>query len=154
MIFELSVALAYAAAGWEVEFIKEGAEKSPDMRVVRQHQEFFIECKRMARRTQYAEIERNEFCAYGITPSPYCCRTGSGFGSKEVSMSMHPRCRPIFFYKIWKTVLPVGAGEKLIHHSLQATVHARLIDRVAVHRHMHDFWVKANSPMLHSRAGR
>lgn len=148
VIFELSVALAYAAAGWDVEFIKEGAGKSPDMRVVRQHQEFFIECKRMARRTQYAEIERNEFLRIWDHAKPLLLQNRQWIwfkGSFHVDASTLPTD---FLHKIWKTVLPVGAGEKLIHHSPQATIHARLIDRVAVHRHMHDFWVKANSPML------
>ncbi len=61
LLFELLVALAYAEEGWDVTFIEEGQDRTPDMCIVRGDQEFFVECKRMVRTTDYSEKERNQF---------------------------------------------------------------------------------------------
>src|SRR5690606_38542827 len=62
-IFELSVAMAYASKGWDVEFIptQRGAGvKTPDMIVRKDGIEIYVECKRQERRAAYAETARNE----------------------------------------------------------------------------------------------
>jgi len=61
ILFEFVVAIGYIRNGWEVEFIPEGAEKSPDLRVVRGKEELFVECKRLAKVTDYSENERAEW---------------------------------------------------------------------------------------------
>jgi hypothetical protein len=153
VIFELSVALAYAAAGWDVEFIEEGADKSPDMRVVRGQQEFFVECKRMARRTQYSEIERNEFLRVWDYATPLLLRNRQWIWCKGCFHVDATDLPTDFLHEVWKTALPLGAGERIIHESPQATIHARLIDRAAINQHMQRFLVKANSPMLYRVLG-
>ncbi len=62
LIFEILVALSYAAKGWEVEMLEQQLPaKSPDMRVRKGDVEIYVECKRLDRRTSYAEQERNDF---------------------------------------------------------------------------------------------
>lgn len=153
VIFELLVALAYAAAGWSVELLEEGSSKSPDMRVVRDNQEFYVECKRLARRTQYAENERNEFLRMWDRAKPLLMENRQWIWFKGVFHVDTPELSTDFLHDVWKASLPIGAGETLIHDSAQATIHARLIDRAAVHRHMEQFWVKGNSPMLNRVLG-
>ena len=61
LLFEVLVALSYAERGWTVEFLQEGNAKSPDLLVRRGERELFVECKRMARKTAYAETEREQY---------------------------------------------------------------------------------------------
>lgn len=45
--FEVEVAASYVARGWSVEFVEEGKERTPDLRVAREDGVFFwVECKR------------------------------------------------------------------------------------------------------------
>lgn len=153
VLFELNVALAYAAAGWDVELIEEGVAKSPDMRVVREGQEFFVECKRMARQTQYAEKERNEFLRMWDHAKSLLLQNGQWLwfkGNFHVDVSELPTN---FLHEIWKVAFPIGNGEAIIYDGPEATIHARIIDQAAVHRHMREFWVKANSPTLTNLLG-
>lgn len=60
VLFELIVAIAYAEKGWAVEFIPEikGGPKTPDLKVVKGEEVFFVECKRLQKVTDYSEQER------------------------------------------------------------------------------------------------
>ena len=52
--FELEVASNYAKVGWEVEFLEEGSEKSPDLRLFQPttDAEVYVECKRRDHKTE------------------------------------------------------------------------------------------------------
>lgn len=60
VLFELIVAIAYAEQGWEVEFIPEikGGGKTPDLKVTKETDTVFVECKRLQKVTDYSEQER------------------------------------------------------------------------------------------------
>jgi hypothetical protein len=61
-LFELAVALMYHRNGWIVEFVKENnSMKSPDLKVTKGEREFWVECKRLAKNTEYGEKERSEW---------------------------------------------------------------------------------------------
>lgn len=61
-LFEISVALMYARNGWTVSFIPEtGDKKTPDLFIERSGSQFFVECKRQAKATEYSETERKEW---------------------------------------------------------------------------------------------
>ncbi|WP_226020516.1 hypothetical protein [Serratia symbiotica] len=61
-LFELVVAIMYARNGYHVEFIPETAlNKTPDLRVTKGKEIFFVECKRLAKITEYSESERQEW---------------------------------------------------------------------------------------------
>lgn len=61
LIFEILVALAYAANGWNVEFLDEGSGKTPDLLVQKEGRDLYVECKRQSRGSSYALAERNDF---------------------------------------------------------------------------------------------
>ncbi|MBY7960070.1 hypothetical protein K6U58_00015 [Vibrio fluvialis] len=62
ILFEFVVAICYIKNGWTVEFIPErGGSKTPDLHVVRGDQSYYVECKRLAKVTQYSEEERTEW---------------------------------------------------------------------------------------------
>ncbi|MDR5743598.1 hypothetical protein QCE73_10595 [Caballeronia sp. LZ029] len=56
-IFEILVALSYAEQGFAVTFIPESSDPTPDMEVEMHGESFFVECKRMSSRSQYAIAE-------------------------------------------------------------------------------------------------
>ncbi|WP_371880035.1 hypothetical protein [Caballeronia sp. S22] len=56
-VFEMLVALSYAESGWYVEFIPEGPEKTPDLRVKQGEVELLVECKRQSSLSDYAGRE-------------------------------------------------------------------------------------------------
>ena len=58
-LFELAVAALYRRNGWIVHFLKERMSlKTPDFEVTRAGKRLWVECKRLAKVTQYAENER------------------------------------------------------------------------------------------------
>ncbi len=62
LLFELSIALMYGRNGWSVEFIPEQQEAStPDLLVTRGQEKLFVECKRLAKSTDYSSDERKEW---------------------------------------------------------------------------------------------
>ena len=63
-LFELLVAICYRRNGWEVSFIPESPpEKRPDFHARRGDQQYYIECKRLAKATEYSEREREAWLA-------------------------------------------------------------------------------------------
>ncbi|MBB1226015.1 hypothetical protein [Pantoea pleuroti] len=61
-LFELVVAIMYARNGYDVEFIPETAiKKTPDLKVFKGNKSYFVECKRLAKITEYSELERQEW---------------------------------------------------------------------------------------------
>ncbi len=56
--FELLVAASYLRKGFKVELLEATGGKTPDLRVYNEDTEFFVECKKLQRRTDYAEKER------------------------------------------------------------------------------------------------
>ncbi|RXF67736.1 hypothetical protein [Arcticibacter tournemirensis] len=61
-LFELAVAILYIRNGWLVRFLKERlSEKTPDFEVSRDGKTFWVECKRLAKVTDFANEERAEW---------------------------------------------------------------------------------------------
>ena len=148
LIFEVCVALSYAAKGWEVEFIEEGSDKSPDMLVRKGNREYVVECKRMARRTQYSEEERDQFLVLWDNAKDLLVRNGQWLwfrGEFRADISELPEH---FLAELFKTSLPVGLGDQTLHESSLATIRVRQIDSARVRAHLKQTYVKAHSPAL------
>lgn len=61
-LYELAVALLYSRNGWEVEFVKESCSiKTPDLKIAKGNRLYWVECKRLAKTTEYGEKERLEW---------------------------------------------------------------------------------------------
>lgn len=154
VIFEILVALSYAEKGWSVELLKENPpQKSPDMVVRKNGTEFFVECKRLDRRTAYSEKERNE-----------CLRLWDAIVTILIANKQWVWLKAIFHVEvstlptdflayILQKKLPIGGVETLLHESSEATIYARPIDHRAVNSHLEKFMVKEPSPMLNNLLG-
>lgn len=149
LLFEILVALSYAVKGWNVELLgQRPSAKSPDMRVTKGNEELFIECKRLARRTSYAEKERDEFLRLWDSAKQALMTGRQWIWFKGVFHQEVSTLPDDFLVKKFEAALPLRAGEIMVYKGPEATIHARLIDRAAVKSHLADFRVKANSPML------
>ena len=61
-LFELLAALLWARNGWKVNFIKEyPTRKTPDFKAILKDEEWYIECKRLAKSPQYSLREREKW---------------------------------------------------------------------------------------------
>ncbi|HXS38271.1 MAG TPA: hypothetical protein VN721_16330 [Flavipsychrobacter sp.] len=61
-LFELTVAILYYRNGWSVTFLEENKTgKTPDLKVSKNNLKYWVECKRLAKVTEYAETERQEW---------------------------------------------------------------------------------------------
>jgi len=148
LFFEVLVALAYAEEGWDVTFIEEGQDKTPDMRIVRGDQEFFVECKRMVRTTDNSEKERNQFLRLWDAGRHVLLEKRQWVWFKGTFHVDPAELPDNFLLDLWLSSLPIGLGERVPMDNEQATIKARLIDQAGVRRHMREFRGKANSPML------
>jgi hypothetical protein len=148
LFFELLVSLAYAEEGWDVTFIKEGPDKTPDMRIVRGDQEFFVECKRMDRTTAYSEKERNQFLRLWDAGSHILLEKRQWVWFKGAFHVDPAELPDNFLLDLWQSSLPIGWDERVLMDNDQATIRARLINQAGVRRHMGEFRVKAPSSML------
>lgn len=154
VLFEILVALSYAAKGWDVELLEQcPPAKSPDMRVTKDGVELFIECKRLARRTSYAEKERDDFLRLWDSAKHVLMTSRQWIWFKGVFHQEVNTLPEDFLAQKFEMALPLGAGEILIYDGPEATIHARLIDRAAVKRHLTEFRVKTNAPMLNHLLG-
>ncbi|MBE0627119.1 MAG: hypothetical protein IH606_20155 [Burkholderiales bacterium] len=154
LIFEILVALSYAANGWDVELLEQSPPaKSPDMVVRKDGRELYIECKRQDRRTAYSETERNHFLRMWEAAKHVLIKNSQWAWFKGTFHAEASALPTEFLKEIFQSALPLGSGERLIHDSADATIFARLIDRYAVIRHMAQYHVKANSPALSALLG-
>jgi hypothetical protein len=153
-IFEILVALSYAAKGWDVEFLKEDPpNKSPDFTVRKNGTELFVECKRLQRRTEYAEQERTEFLRIWDAAVEVLIENKQWLWLKAIFHSELSTLPTNFLAQILQRSLPTSQNETILHDDVDAKVQARLIDRRAVNSHLDNYMVKEPSPMLSNLLG-
>lgn len=154
ILFELVVAICYSKNGWDVEFIPETAmHKTPDLRVVKGSDILYVECKRLAKVTQYSEYERTEWLKRWEMALPLIIR-------------YH---KPVFFEVIFKTEIVktrmdillaavnkiynsghLVKGKVAVCESEDVLVQANFIDMGRVEEHISKWHVKYPSPQLNS----
>ena len=147
--FELLVALSYAEAGWKVSFVEEvRGKKTADLHVVRGSEEYFVECKRMNRTTDYSVKERNRFLEIWDAGRDALVKNRQWLWFKGTFHSDVFDLPDSFLLDLWQSTLPIGLGEKVLVDNDAATIKARLVDRTSVINHFRKFKVKMNSPMM------
>ena len=154
LIFEVLVALAYAEKGWEVDLLQvKPPLKSHDMTVAKNGETLFIECKRLERRTSYAESERQDWLRVWDPASNILQEKGQWVWFKGVFHVEVFDLPDNFLLDIFKRNLPISGREQVIYSGPEATIHARVIDKYAVQQHFRDNKVKLHSPMLNHILG-
>ena len=149
VIFEILVALSYAEMGYDVEMLPQvPPAKSPDLKVRCGNFELFVECKRLSRRSEYGEKERNEFLRVWDAASAFLAENGQWiwFDAKfHVEASSLPTG---YLLDLFKAKLPLKGGEEVLVDSAEATIRARIINHRRVQEHLNRWRVKQPSAQL------
>lgn len=154
LIFEILVALSYAEKEWEVELLEvRPPAKSPDIKVTKNGKSLFIECKRLLRRTSYAEQERQDFFRIWNPASKILIRKGQWVWLKGVFHSEVFSLPDDFLSKILEKKLPLKIATEVLYNGPEATISARLIDAQFVQNYVHQNKVKQHSPILNNILG-
>ncbi len=154
VVFEILVALSYAEAGWSVEMLAPNTTtKSPDLRVERDGVEYFIECKRMARRTGYSNQEQDDALRLWDNAKHVIGRSGQWLWFDVVYHVEVSTLPDDFLAKVIAKALAISEEKQLIYDGAEATIRARPIDKDSVQRHLREFSVKDNSPQLRALLG-
>lgn len=154
LIFEILVALSYAEKEWAVEFLEvKPPAKSPDIKVTKNGNSLLIECKRLLRRTSYAEKERQDFFRIWNPASKILIRKGQWVWLKGIFHSEIFNLPNDFLSKILEEKLPLKNATEVIYNGPEATISARLINKQLVQNHFSENKVKQHSPMLNKILG-
>ncbi|WP_095112947.1 hypothetical protein [Pseudomonas sp. Irchel 3H7] len=150
-IFELLTASFYLRNGYEVSFVPENSlvwpdgktKKSPDLLVKSDDEEFYVECKRAGKQTQYSHIEEeawasvwNQLGQHMLEVAPWSI----------VDLTFHDQVSDAAVEDVIKVVnraIKVGGG-KIREGAISAQI--RGIDRAHLERHYRSNSVRANSP--------
>ncbi len=149
-LFEISVALMYARNGWNVSFIPEtSSEKSPDLLVEKDGEQFFVECKRQAKVTEYSETERKEWNKrWDILVQAMIAFKIPTF--MDVAFKVEVANTPLTILESAFTEIVtsemISSGYSLENDQISASVD--FINMDAINKHFEDFQVSWNSPQM------
>ncbi|ELD7853887.1 hypothetical protein QI624_003342 [Salmonella enterica] len=154
VLFELVVAACYIKNGWEVEFIPEsGAGKTPDLLVTKGNDKLYVECKRLAKVTQYSENERTEWVKRWQQALPYIISYPYPvFFNVKFKCEINSTNQDIFL----NVVRYLYASRDLMQSGVascendEISVVANLIDMDRINEHFAKWIVKYPSPQLNS----
>ncbi|MFM5332669.1 hypothetical protein ACET9Z_09660 [Aeromonas veronii] len=152
ILFELVVAACYLKNGWTVEFIPEtGKGKTPDLFVTRGEQKYFVECKRLAKVTEYSEEERCQWIKRWRAALPFLIRyPHSVFLDVEFKVEV-AKTDVGLVAKAFHDMASSGAVEYgFCVENKQIKVCAKHIDMRKIHDHLDKWMVKYPSPQLHA----
>lgn len=152
ILFELVVAICYLRNGWTVEFIPEtGKSKTPDLSVLRGNQNYFVECKRLAKVTEYSEKERAHWIKRWREVLPLLIQyPHSVFLDIEFKVEVE-KTEVNLVAKVFQDMVLAGEVE---HGSCFENEHVRVcvkhMDMKRIHDHFDKWMVKYPSPQLHA----
>lgn len=147
VLFELLVAAAYARQGWSVRFIPETPKKkTPDMAVSRAGEERWVECKRMAARSEAARAESSEWRRLWAPLS-------SALRSRKLAVVLNLHLhRPMERYSDTYLVdrllgkIPFMPGPGTLIDDDELCVHVAPVEWARVRRELDAAWAKKDSP--------
>ena len=152
ILFELVVAICYLRNGWTVEFIPEtGKSKTPDLSVSRGNQNYFVECKRLAKVTEYSEKERAHWVARWrevlpfLTLYPY-----SVFLEVEFKVEVEKTEVGLVAKAFRDMALAGGVKHGFCFENEKVRVCAKHMDMKKIHDHFSKWMVRYPSPQLNA----
>jgi len=149
-IFEILVALCYLRNGWSsVRFVPESpTSKTYDLEVSEKHRSLAVECKRMAKSSQYSIEEREHFQRMWRPLSDYLVRSGI-----EVSFDImfHEELDNLpddFLLGLVRNRVPLLVFSTLLHSNSQVTITAWPTDLSQMRRMLQTDFIKVASSLL------
>lgn len=146
-LFEIVVALTYQRNNWTVEFLKETSEKTPDLKVSKNSENYFVECKRLAKVNKYAETERQEWQKrFQLLSSAMISCDKSVFVDVLFKVPVENTTDDILAISYLNCVSGGNYSSSISLPELDLKV--RLIDKKRVESHFSNNYVRQNSPQL------
>lgn len=154
ILFELLVATLWRRDGWAVEVLPDNpGGKSPDIRAHRDGQEWFIECKRLRKSSDYSEAERDKWLLMWtqLRDLLFDCRYSAVF---DVEFHVELQSLPDDFLvrelagKLRLIQLPC-----VIADNATWTVSAKPVDYPTIHEHLAQYLVKYPSDQVNELIG-
>lgn len=149
-LFELVVAIVYARNGYNVEFIPETAlNKTPDLRVTKGEERFFVECKRLAKITDYSELERQEWRKrwFNLVPS-LTNHNKSIFIDVTFKVELKDTSEYVLVKAFNAIKSKISKGKVLSFENTEIILNIKQIDIRKVNDHFDKFYVKWNSGQM------
>ncbi|HAU5757701.1 TPA: hypothetical protein MYQ22_004543 [Serratia marcescens] len=149
-LFELVVAIMYARNGYNVEFIPETAlHKTPDLSVTKGEERFFVECKRLAKITNYSEAERQEWRKrwFNLVPS-LINNKKSVFIDIAFKVELKDTSEYVLVKAFNAMKSKISKDNILRFESDEVAMKIRQIDLKKVNNHFDNFYVKWNSGQM------
>lgn len=149
-LYELVVASAYIRNGWSIEFIPEAPPlKTPDFIARKPELEVFVECKRFAKTSGYAENERQ---AWIIRWNPLCALlqdTGQSIHVDVLFKKPIASLPPDYLLNLYmESYSPEKLNMQAIVETDEVVFSARHINMKTVHNHLENYYVRNGSPQL------
>jgi len=149
-LFEILCALMWTRNGWDVSFIPESSQKTPELKAVKDGELWFIECKRFSQRSAYSIKEQNAWLAILSHVTQF--------------LLMHNLILEVTFHKeihtLAETILldlllvrPEAANGNMKISNAEYTLKISKINIVQINKHLEKYHVKSGSPFLRELIG-
>lgn len=152
LLFEILVGSYYLEQDFNVEFLVENAKiKTPDLCVSKGPEKFFVECKKLQRRTDYAEEERSEFLKHWeVFKEDLLDAFPDYWFSIEVKVELVKN--PHFnFWEKFKKVLVLG--DRLVYEDDEIKIYGEKRDLRTINQYLKNNHVKLESYVLSKLLG-
>ncbi|MBA0207776.1 hypothetical protein H0256_02275 [Pectobacterium brasiliense] len=149
-LFELVVAIMYARNGYRVEFIPETAlNKTPDLKITKDEESFFVECKRLSKVTEYSENERQEWRKRWLNLVPILTRSRKNIFLDVLFKVEVKDTDEYILAKAFNGIKSKISTKKLLRiESDEVIILINRIDMKNVNDHFDKYMVKWNSPQM------
>lgn len=145
-IFELLVGASYAAEGWDVLALPEsGKGKTPDFQIDRQGQRYLVECKRLTRRPEYTERERDAWLRLWRPASEWLIENRiSLIWTILLHREIHAYA-PDFLLSVIRDYVSAQKTDRIVRDNESCLITADPVNYPAIEEALKDNYIKRNS---------
>ncbi|UEG55024.1 hypothetical protein LLH06_08610 [Mucilaginibacter daejeonensis] len=151
VIFELLVSLLWVRNGWKVEFIEDKKAKQPDFKAEKGKREWYVECKRLEKTSDYSVREKAKWLKMLSLLSPLLLKL-----NLILDLVFHVEILSLqddFMERELSEKLPLMVTPGIIISNEIWDVSASFVDYSAINLHLRDFSVRSPSPQLYQLIG-
>ena len=145
VLFELLVGATYVQDGWTVRALETGSMKTPDFEIRKGLRRFEVECKRMARRSDYADRERDAWLQLWKPAAQWLVREKrSLIFTIRFYTELHTLPRDFLVRLVTSNAQEFDAGRGCTQEGIM-TIGVERVDYERIHRELADSYVKRTS---------
>lgn len=154
LLFEVLTALMWARNGWDVRFLEESktGKKNPDLYVKKGGREFYVECKRQTKTSDYAYRETKK---RQVMISHLNKELLAGCFLLDITFHVELESLPDTYLRdLLVDKLPtIKSPHKIVEKDV-VEIDISFVDVMSINKYLKDHWVKYQSPQLNLLIGR